>query len=91
MSGPALRPAGLLAVSKARRATHLPLVGVGGVGNAADAVAYARAGALLVQVGTATFAEPRAAERIVRELCRWGERHGVTDWASLVPALGGTH
>ncbi len=89
VSGPALRPAGLLAVKRVRAATDLPLVGVGGVGNAGDAIAYARAGASLIQVGTATFAEPRAAERIVRELERWGARHGVIDWASLVPAPGG--
>lgn len=85
MSGPALRPAGLLAVRKARGATHLPLVGVGGVANGADAVAYARAGASLVEVGTASFADPRAGERIVRELTRWGRGHGVASWSSLAP------
>jgi len=84
MSGPALRPAGLLAVRRARAATHLPLVGVGGVGSGADAVAYARAGAHLVEVGTASFAEPRASQRIVRELQRWGRRHGVGRWEDLV-------
>lgn len=84
MSGPALRPAGLLAVRRARAATHLPLVGVGGVGSGADAVAYARAGAHLVEVGTASFAEPRASQRIVRALQRWGRRHGVRRWEDLV-------
>jgi dihydroorotate dehydrogenase (NAD+) catalytic subunit len=84
MSGPALRPAGLLAVRRARSATHLPLVGVGGVGSGRDAVAYARAGASLVEVGTASFAEPRAAVRIARELERWGRAHGVGRWDDLV-------
>jgi dihydroorotate dehydrogenase (NAD+) catalytic subunit len=84
MSGPALRPVGLLAVRRARQATHLPLVGVGGVGSGADAVAYARAGASLVQVGTASFAEPRTSERIVRELGRWGRRNAAPSWDSLV-------
>ncbi len=84
VSGPALRPTGLLAVRQARAVTHLPIVGVGGVGNAADAVAYARAGASLVEVGTASFAEPRAGERIVRELERWGSRAGVPSWDALV-------
>lgn len=85
MSGPALRPTGLLAVRKARIATHLPLVGVGGVANAADAVAYARSGASLVEVGTASFADPRSGERIVRELTRWGNAHRVASWQELVP------
>jgi len=84
MSGPALRPSGLLAVRTARSATHVPLVGVGGVGSGHDAVAYARAGASLVEVGTASFAEPRAAFRIVRELERWGRAHGVGRWDDLV-------
>lgn len=85
MSGPALRPAGLLAVRKARSATHLPLVGVGGVANAADAVDYARSGASLVEVGTASFADPRSGERIVRELHRWGRAHRVASWPELLP------
>jgi dihydroorotate dehydrogenase (NAD+) catalytic subunit len=84
ISGPALRPTGLLAVRTARAVTHLPVVGVGGVGSAADAVAYARAGASLVQVGTASFADPRAGARIVRELRRWGDRAGVPAWDALV-------
>lgn len=86
MSGPALRPAGLLAVRKARAAATLPLVGVGGVATAADAVAYARAGASLVQMGTASFADPRAAEKLVGELGRWGCRREIDSWASLVAA-----
>jgi len=84
MSGPALRAAGLLSVRRARSATHLPLVGVGGVGSAEDAVAYARAGASLVEVGTASFAEPRAGVRIAAELVRWGRAHGVDHWDDLV-------
>lgn len=71
VSGPALRAAGVRAVAEARRRTSLPLVGVGGVGSAADAVEYFRAGASLVQVGTATFADPRAALRVIEGLRRW--------------------
>lgn len=84
MSGPALRPAGILAVRRARQATHLPLVGVGGVSHAADAVAYARAGASLVEVGTATFADPRAAARIVRGLARGRVGREAASWTELV-------
>jgi dihydroorotate dehydrogenase (NAD+) catalytic subunit len=84
MSGPALRPVGLRAVRRARPATHLPIVGVGGVLAVRDAVAFARAGACLVQVGTATFADPRAALRVAKGLGRWGARHGVEAWEDLV-------
>ena len=85
-SGPGLRGAGLLAVATARRATALPLLGVGGVGSAHDALQYLFAGAFLVQVGTATFADPRSAERIVRDLERWGRRQGVGSVDDLVGA-----
>lgn len=86
MSGPALKPAGLFAVSAARAATRLPIVGVGGIIGVADAVAYARAGASLVQIGTATFAGPRAALRVARGLERWGRRQGIDAWEALVRA-----
>ena len=72
MSGPALRPVGLRAVGIASAATVLPIVGVGGVFAPTDAVAYARAGASLVEIGTASFAAPRAAEKVVRGLSSWG-------------------
>lgn len=83
VSGPALRPAGLRAVRIARERTALPLVGVGGIARAEDAAAYARAGASLVQVGTASFALPTAGPRIARDLARWGRRHGVRSWEEL--------
>jgi dihydroorotate dehydrogenase (NAD+) catalytic subunit len=86
MSGPALRPAGVRAVRQARGATALPIFGVGGVLAPVDAVGYARAGADLVQIGTATFAAPRAAETLVDGLRRWGRRHRVGSWGELVAA-----
>lgn len=85
MSGPALRPAGVRAVREARRCTDVPIFGVGGILGAADAVAYARSGATLVQMGTATFAAPRAATELVAGLERWGRRRGVRTWDELLP------
>lgn len=84
MSGPALRPSGLRAVREARAHTALPLFGVGGILAPQDAVAYARAGANMVQVGTATFAAPRAGIDLARGLVRWGRRHGVSAWDDLL-------
>ncbi|HSH76860.1 MAG TPA: dihydroorotate dehydrogenase [Longimicrobiales bacterium] len=84
MSGPALLPLGLRSVEEARRHTTLPLIGVGGVLGPADAVAYARAGAQLVQIGTASFADPRAGQRLVRGLVRWGRSRGLGSWQDLV-------
>ncbi len=84
VSGPALLPVGLRAVKEARRHSALPLLGVGGVLTPGDAVAYARAGACLVQVGTASFADPRVGVRLAGGLERWGRRRGVAAWSDLV-------
>ena len=84
VSGPALLPLGLRAVRDARAETGLPLLGVGGVLAPADAVAYARAGASLVQVGTASFAAPRAGIQLAEGLERWGRAHEVASWRELI-------
>lgn len=84
LSGPGLRGAGLLAVATAHQVTSLPLVGVGGIGSTYDALQYLRAGASLIQIGTASFADPRTAERIVRGLESWGRRQGITRIDDLV-------
>lgn len=90
ISGPALRPVGLRAVRAARVATTLPILGVGGILAAEDAVAYAHAGASLVQMGTASFAAPRAASKVVVGLRRWGRDKGVASWEDLVGARSET-
>ncbi|MFW6199228.1 MAG: dihydroorotate dehydrogenase [Gemmatimonadota bacterium] len=76
VSGPALRPVGVRAVAEAVAVTSLPVLGVGGVASAADALEYLRAGATLVQVGTASFADPRVGLRIAEELEKRARRMG---------------
>lgn len=88
VSGPALLPVGLRTVRAVRRTTALPLVGLGGISGVADAVAYARAGASLVGVGTASFADPRAGEKIARGMVRWGRRNRIRAWTDLVAPAG---
>jgi dihydroorotate dehydrogenase (NAD+) catalytic subunit len=84
ISGSALLPVGLRAVKRARSETHIPLLGVGGVMAPEDAVAYARAGAALIQLGTASFATPRAGLLLTQRLEKWGRRHRVSSWEDLV-------
>lgn len=86
LSGPALRAVGIHAIYQARRRTKLPLIGAGGISNATDAVQYLLAGASLVQIGTASFADPRAAERVIRGLRSYCRRHGVTRVGDLTGA-----
>ncbi len=84
MSGPALLPVGVHAAYRARRSTQVPIGGVGGVVSAEDAIQYLRAGASLVQMGTASFADPRASLRVVDGLTRFGRRHGIADVSELI-------
>ncbi|WP_337172909.1 dihydroorotate dehydrogenase [Gemmatimonas aurantiaca] len=88
VSGPALLPIGLLATWRVSRALPgVPLIGLGGVSTGDDALQYLMAGASLVGVGTAALRDPRAPERIVRQLHRWCDREGVRDLASLTGTL----
>jgi dihydroorotate dehydrogenase (NAD+) catalytic subunit len=87
VSGVGLLPVGVLATWKVRRAVPVPLVGLGGVARATDVLQYVLAGASLVGVGTAAMRDPHLPERLVRELARWCERHGVRSIADLVGVL----
>lgn len=86
VSGPAVLPMGVHAVWQVARRVDIPLIGVGGIRSGADAVQYLLAGASLVEIGTATFADPRAPERVVEELRRYGGRHGVAHVRQLIGA-----
>jgi dihydroorotate dehydrogenase (NAD+) catalytic subunit len=87
VSGRAILPVGVLATYKVRCAVTLPILGVGGVASGKDAIQYIMAGASLVGVGTAAMRDPRAPERIVREIAEWCARHGVSSIGDLVGAL----
>ncbi|MBW3649578.1 MAG: dihydroorotate dehydrogenase [Actinobacteria bacterium] len=88
LSGPALHPVAVRAVYEVHRSLpDIPLVGVGGVGSAEDAIELVLAGASAVQVGTATFSDPRAPARILRDIATWCRRHGVRRLAELIGAI----
>ena len=89
VSGPALRAVGVHAVWRARTVTGLPLVGVGGVAGGGDAAQYLLAGASLVQVGTASFWDPRSGERVVKELSGVASRRGLERITDLTGAAHG--
>lgn len=78
VSGPGLLPVGVLAAWKVRRAVDVPIIGVGGVTSAPDALQYLMAGASLVGIGTAALRDPRTPERVIRDLAAWCGREGVS-------------
>ncbi|MEO7082786.1 MAG: dihydroorotate dehydrogenase [Gemmatimonadaceae bacterium] len=87
VSGNAILPVGVLATYRVRRAVSLPILGLGGVSSGEDALQYIVAGASLVGVGTAALRDPRAPERIIREMDAWCERHGVKNVLDLCGTL----
>ena len=90
LSGPAIHPVAVRAVFDVRAAhPDATIIGVGGVMSGRDAVELLMAGADAVQVGTATFRDPRAAVRIVGELERWCSRRGVRRVTELRGAAHG--
>jgi dihydroorotate dehydrogenase (NAD+) catalytic subunit len=90
VSGPAIHPLAVRAVFDVHRALPgLPIVGVGGIARGADAAEMILAGAAAVQVGTATFADPRAPGRVRDELEAWVRRQGVAHLRDLIGDVDG--
>ena len=89
LSGPAIRPVAVRAVfDVAAAAPDLPIVGVGGIATGEHAAELLLAGAGAVQVGTATFADPRAPARVLAELQEWVADRGL---ASVGQAVAAAH
>ena len=87
LSGPAIKPIAVRMVYEAAQAVSIPVIGLGGIVTPEDAVEFMLAGAAAVQVGTASFADPRATERLARGLASWCRSHGVERVSSLTGAL----
>lgn len=83
LSGPAIRPIALRMVYQVCKAVQVPVVGLGGIATAEDALSFIMAGATALQVGTANFANPRACEDIARGMAQWMDAHGVKDLAEI--------
>ena len=88
LSGAAIHPVAVRAVHDVHAALpDLPIVGVGGVTDAESAIELLLAGASAVQVGTATFADPRAPLKVLDDITRWCRRHKVTKITELIGAI----
>jgi dihydroorotate dehydrogenase (NAD+) catalytic subunit len=87
LSGPAIKPIALRMVYETACAVNIPILGMGGILTPEDAVEFLLAGATAVQVGTASYADPRAAERIAHGIESWCRTHGVEKVSSLTAAL----
>ena len=84
LSGPAIKPLALAMVYKAAGAVDVPVVGMGGISNAQDALEFIMAGATAVQVGTANFTNPRACIEIAKGIREYMDREGVDTVSRIV-------
>jgi dihydroorotate dehydrogenase (NAD+) catalytic subunit len=91
LSGPAIKPIALRMVYETARAVKIPILGMGGITIPEDAVEFMLAGATAVQAGTASFADPRACEKLASGLESWCRSHGVEKVSSLTGALEVPH
>ena len=87
LSGPAIKPIALRMVYETARAVKIPIIGMGGIVTPEDAVEFMLAGAIAVQVGTASYADPRATEKLAKGLESWCRSHHVERVESLTGAL----
>ncbi len=87
LSGPAIKPIALRMVYEAARAVRIPILGMGCIVTPEDAVEFLLAGATAVQVGTASYADPRAVERLARGLESWCRSHQLEGVSNLIGAL----
>lgn len=87
LSGPAIKPIAVRMVWEAAQAVKIPVIGMGGIATAEDAVEFLLAGATAVQVGTASYADPRAVENISHSLAHWCARRHITRVSELTGAM----
>jgi dihydroorotate dehydrogenase (NAD+) catalytic subunit len=87
LSGPAIKPVALAKVYECARSVNIPVIGIGGIMCATDAVEFLLAGATAVQVGTANFLDPGIGITISQGIEQYCREHGFSDTADLVGAL----
>ncbi|MBC8314713.1 MAG: dihydroorotate dehydrogenase [Bacteroidetes bacterium] len=87
LSGPAIKPVALRMVWQVCKAVHVPVIGLGGIMNATDAIEFLLAGATAIQVGTANFIDPTISEKIIVGIEDYILKHDVKDINELIGAL----
>jgi dihydroorotate dehydrogenase (NAD+) catalytic subunit len=90
LSGPAIRPIAVRMVYECRRAVKIPVIGMGGIASARDALEFLIAGATAVQVGTANFVDPFIWTRLLDGIREYLERHGIAQVSALTGTIDTT-
>ena len=84
LSGPCVKPVALRMVWQVARAVHIPVIGLGGISNAVDAVEFLLAGASAVEIGTANFVDPTISAQVAQGIDEYLERHGFRSVKEII-------
>ena len=87
LSGPCVKPVALRMVWQVAQAVNIPIVGLGGIMNATDAIEFIMAGATAIEIGTANFIDPAVTVKVVNGINEWLDNHGVKDVNEIVGCL----
>jgi len=90
LSGPAIKPIAVRMVWEAHNAVKIPIIGIGGIMNAEDAIEFMLAGATAIEVGTANFVNPKATTDIIEGIEAYLQRKGILDVKDIIGGMDGT-
>ena len=88
LRGACVKPVALRMVHQVARAVNIPVVGLGGIMNATDAIEFLMAGATAIEIGTANFIDPTTTIRVIDGMNEWLDNHGVKDVHEIIGCLG---
>lgn len=88
LSGPAVKPIALRMVWQVAQAVKIPIVGLGGIMNATDAIEFMMAGASAIEIGTANFIDPTVTIKVIEGINLWLDAHGCASVTEIIGALG---
>ncbi|MBQ7422032.1 MAG: nitronate monooxygenase, partial [Prevotella sp.] len=89
LSGPAVKPVALRMVWQVAKAVKIPVIGLGGISTATDAIEFLMAGATAIEIGTANFVDPTVTMKVKDGLNDWLDRHGCKSVTEIIGALEG--
>lgn len=87
LSGPAVRPVAVRMVWQAYKTVKIPIIGLGGIMNASDALEFIMAGASAIEIGTANFVDPRTSVQVIEGIENFCTRHNVCDINELIGCI----
>lgn len=87
LSGPCVKPVALRMVWQVAKAVKIPVIGLGGIMNATDAIEFLMAGATAIEIGTANFIDPTTTIKVIEGMNEWLDKHGVKDVHEIIGCL----